>query len=331
MKLATFARRGYVDSPTPLVCLPRFSKAIGGNVKVYIKRDDLLPGCAGGNKTRKLDFLIADALAKGADTIVTCGAVQSNHCRLSIAWALREGLDCHLVLQESATGKYRPEASGNNLLFQLLGATISVVPEDASVPEAMEELASRLRAEGKKPYLIPAGGSSPLGALGYAACARELLEQLFQQGLDVKAIVAASGSGGTQAGLLLGLCSCEADIPVMGINIMRAREQQETMVLALAHEAAALAGLRREIAPSSVICLDDYLGEGYTLPTDGMIEAVTLLARTEAILLDPVYSGKALAGLIDLARQKAFPEGSDILFLHTGGAPALYEHKNLFV
>ncbi|MBQ4615952.1 MAG: pyridoxal-phosphate dependent enzyme, partial [Mailhella sp.] len=156
MNLAQFPRRGYVKTPTPIEFLPNFSKALGGKVNVYIKRDDLLPGCSGGNKTRKLDFCIADALAKGADTIITCGAVQSNHCRLTLSWAVHEGLDCHLVLEERVPGSYNVEASGNNFLFQLLGVkSITVVPGGSPMLDEMEKVAEKLRAEGKKPYIIP--------------------------------------------------------------------------------------------------------------------------------------------------------------------------------
>ena len=175
MNLAKFPRRGYVTEPTPLEALPNFSKALGADINIYIKRDDLLPGTAGGNKTRKLDFSMADAINQGADTIITCGAVQSNHCRLTLAWAVKEGLDCHLVLEERVKDSYNPEASGNNFLFQLLGVkSVTVVPGGSNMLGEMEKLAEKLRAEGKKPYIVPGGASNKIGALGYVSCAEEV-------------------------------------------------------------------------------------------------------------------------------------------------------------
>ena len=331
MNLARFPRRGYVQNPTPIVSLPNFSKALGGKVNVCIKRDDLLPGCAGGNKTRKLDFCIADALAQGADTLITCGAVQSNHARLTLAWAAHEGLECHLVLEERVKGSYDPMASGNNFLFRLLGvAGITVVPGGSPMLEEMEKVAGRLRAGGKKPYVIPGGASNALGALGYVACAQETVEQLFRMGLDIHSIILPSGSAGTHAGMLAGLQGTNAKIPVLGMNVSRPKDVQEKLVHNLAVETAALAGADVAIPASAVMCFDDYVGPGYSLPTESMVEAVTLLARTEAILLDPVYSGKAMAGLIDQVRKGTFPQGCNLLFLHTGGSAALYAYLHTF-
>ncbi|MDR2056617.1 MAG: D-cysteine desulfhydrase [Desulfovibrio sp.] len=331
MNLAKFPRRGYVQTPTPVEFLPNFSKALGGKVNIYIKRDDLLPGCAGGNKTRKLDFCIADALEKGADTLITCGAVQSNHARLTLAWAVHEGLDCHLVLEERVKGSYKPDASGNNFLYGLLGVSgITVVPGGSPMPEEMEKAASALRAKGKKPYIIPGGASNALGALGYVACAQETAEQLFRMGLDIHAIIVPSGSAGTHAGMVTGVCGASVGIPVLGMNVSRTREAQEELVYKLVRETAELAGVNHAIPTSAVTCFGDYVGQGYSLPTGSMVEAVTLLARTEAILLDPVYTGKAMAGLIDQVRKGLFPAGGNLLFLHTGGSPALYAYLDAF-
>ncbi len=331
MNLAKFPRRGYVQTPTPLEAAPNFSRALGNNVQIYIKRDDLLPGCAGGNKTRKLDFCIADALANGADTLITCGAVQSNHCRLTLSWAVKEGMDCHLVLEERVKGSYKPEASGNNFLFQLMGVkSITVVPGGSPMLEEMEKVAAKLRAEGKKPYIIPGGASNAIGATGYVACAQETMEQAFQMGLDFHTIVVPSGSAGTHAGFLAGIYGTSANIPVLGMNVSRTKEAQEALVHKLVLETAKRIGLDREIPASAVTCFGDYVGPGYSLPTDSMVEAVKLLARTEGILLDPVYSGKAMAGFIDQVRKGAFPKGSKVLFLHTGGSPALYAYMDAF-
>ncbi|MBR4424027.1 MAG: D-cysteine desulfhydrase, partial [Mailhella sp.] len=322
MNLAQFPRRGYVKHPTPIEFLPNFSRALGGKVKVYIKRDDLLPGCAGGNKTRKLDFSIADALAKGADTIITCGAVQSNHCRLTLAWSVHEGLDCHLVLEERVPGSYDPAASGNNLLYHLLGVkSITVVPGGSPMMEEMEKVAARLRGEGRKPYIIPGGASNEIGALGYVACAQETIQQMFDLGLNFDHVFVPSGSAGTHAGMIAGFVGNNMDIPISGIDVSRPGDVQQEIVYKLAQKVLDHIGAGVQLPREKVVCYGDYYLPGYSRPNPGMVEAVKLLARTEAILLDPVYSGKAFAGMIDHIRQGRFAEGSRILFLHTGGSP----------
>lgn len=331
MDLSKFPRRGYVQQPTPIEFLPRFSAALGNKVNVFIKRDDLLPGCAGGNKTRKLDFCIADALKQGADTIITCGAVQSNHARLTLAWAVHEGLDCHLVLEERVKGSYKPDASGNNFLYHLLGVkSITVVPGGSPMLDEMEKVAVKLRSEGKKPYIIPGGASNAIGALGYVACAQECVEQLFHMGVKIDTMVVPSGSAGTHAGVVTGMYATNTDIAVIGMDVSRPKDVQEALVHRLVTETANLIGIKQDIPAEAVTCFGDYYGKGYSIPTDSMVEAVKLLARTEAILLDPVYSGKAMAGFIDQVRKDAFPKGSNLLFLHTGGSPALYAYLDTF-
>ena len=331
MNLAKFPRRGYVTEPTPLEALPNFSKALGADINIFIKRDDLLPGTSGGNKTRKLDFCIADALNQGADTIITCGAVQSNHCRLTLAWAVKEGLDCHLILEERVKGSYKPEGSGNNFLFNLLGVkSTTVVPGGSNMMGEMEKLAAKLTAEGKKPYIIPGGASNHTGALGYVSCAEETLKQLFDLGISIDHMVVPSGSAGTHAGIIAGMIGNNANIPVTGIGVNRSKPVQEAAVLNLANDTLKFIGADVEVPAEKVVVFDDYVGPGYSLPTDAMVEAVKMLARTESILLDPVYSGKAMSGLIDLARKGYFPKGSNVLFLHTGGSPALYAYLDSF-
>lgn len=323
MNLAKFPRRRYTAGSTPIEKLPRFSEALGGP-NIYIKRDDLLGLAAGGNKTRKLEFLVADALAKGADTLITCGAVQSNHCRLTLAAAVKEGLKCRLVLEERIPGSYCPQAGGNNFLYNLLGVEqIQVVPAGTPPLEEMAAVAGELAAAGRKGYVIPSGGSNPLGALGYVACVQEILTQTFELGLDIQTIICASGSAGTQAGLVTGVQGCNLNVPVLGINVSRAKQAQEALVYGLVQATAEHVGLSAEVPREAVVCLGDYVGPGYALPTPGMAEAVRLLARTEGILLDPVYTGKAMAGLIDLVRKGYFERDSNILFVHTGGSPAL--------
>ena len=331
MNLAKFARRGYVTTPTPIEYVPRFSKAVGGDINIYIKRDDMLPGTGGGNKTRKLDFSIADALSKGADTIITCGAVQSNHCRLTLAWSVKEGLDCHLVLEERVKHSYNPEASGNNFLFQLLGVkSITVVEGGSNMMAEMEKVAEKLRAQGKKPYIIPGGASNSIGALGYVSCAEETLRQLFDMQLKLDHMIVPSGSAGTHAGIIAGMIGNNAGIPVTGIGVNRKKPVQEAAVLKLANETLEKIGTSARVDAKDVVAFDDYVGPGYSLPTPAMVDAVKLLAQTESILLDPVYSGKAMSGLIDLARKGYFPKGANVLFLHTGGSPALYAYLDTF-
>ena len=331
MNLAQFPRRGYVKHPTPIEFLPNFSKALGSKVNIYIKRDDLLPGCAGGNKTRKLDYCIADALKQGCDTVITCGAVQSNHCRLTLAWAVHEGMECHLVLEERVKDSYNPEASGNNFLFQLMGvASITVVPGGSAMMDEMEKVAVRLRGEGKKPYIVPGGASNRIGALGYVACAQEIMQQMFDMGVNIDHIIVPSGSAGTHAGMIAGIVGNNMKIPVSGVDVSRPRDVQEGLVHRLAQDTLHYIGAGVQLPRERVVCFDAYYQPGYSLPNDGMVEAVKLLARTEAILLDPVYSGKAMAGLIDLVRKGHFPNGANVLFLHTGGSPALYAYMPTF-
>ena len=331
MDLTKFPRRHYLQGPTPIESLPAFSKALGNKVNVFIKRDDLLPGCAGGNKTRKLDFCIADALEKGADTIITCGAVQSNHCRLTLSWAVKEGMDCHLVLEERVKGSYKADGSGNNFLFNIMGVkSTKVVPGGSDMMGEMEKVAEGLKAEGKKPYIIPGGASNAIGAMGYVACAQEIVQQLFDSGLHIDHMVVPSGSAGTHAGTVVGMYGTNAGIPVSGVNVSRPKDVQEGIVYKLAKETAALVGMRGDLPNEEITCFDQYVGPGYSLPTDSMIEAVKLLAQTESILLDPVYSGKAMAGLIDLVRNDHFLPGANVLFLHTGGSPALYAYLDTF-
>ena len=326
MNLARFPRRRYTEGQTPIEAVPRFSAALEGP-NVFIKRDDLLGLTAGGNKTRKLEFLVADALAQGADTLITCGAVQSNHCRLTLAAAVKEGLKCRLVLEERVPSSYKPDASGNNFLFRLLGVEkIKVVPGGSDMLNAMRVEAEEVSAEGRKAYVIPGGGSNPIGATGYVACAEEILAQLFDRGIRIDRVVCASGSAGTHAGLVTGFHGNSSNIPVVGIDVSRPKELQEKLVYDLVQKTAAHVGIKSDVPRDAVLCFGDYVGRGYSLPTPGMVEAVRMLARTEGILLDPVYTGKAMAGLIDLARKGFFKNNENILFVHTGGSPALYTY-----
>ena len=331
MNFSKFPRRKYLQGPTPIEHMPALSKALGGEVNLYIKRDDLLPGAGGGNKTRKLEFCIADALDQGKDAIITCGAVQSNHCRLTAAWSAKEGLDCHLVLEERVKGSYKQDASGNNFLFELLDVkSIGVVPGGSDMMAEMGKKADELSAAGKKPYIVPGGASNSIGAMGYAVCAEETMKQLNDMRLDIGHIVVPSGSAGTHAGMVVGMTGVSGGIPISGVNVSRTKDVQEEIVYKLAVELAEKIGVKGGVAREDIVCFDQYVGPGYSLPTDAMVEAVRLFAKTEAVLLDPVYSGKAAAGLIDLVRKGHFSAGSNVLFLHTGGSPALYAYLDTF-
>jgi D-cysteine desulfhydrase len=244
--------------------------------------------------------------------------------------AAHEGLKCRLVLEERVPGSYKTDSGGNNFLYQLLGVeTITVVPGGSDMMEAMQQVADAVTALGRKAYVIPGGGSNALGALGYVACAEEILAQTFDLDVHLDQVVCASGSAGTQAGLVVGLAGNNSNLPLTGINVSRSREEQEPKVLKLAEETAAILGVMSGIPREAVTCLGDWVGPGYSLPTPGMVEAVRMVAREEGILLDPVYTGKAMAGLIGLIRQGRFRKGEHVLFVHTGGSPALYVYQDV--
>jgi len=331
MNLARFPRRRYTEGRTPLERLTRFSQAVGGP-NIYIKRDDLLGLTGGGNKTRKLEFLVADALAQGADTLITCGGVQSNHCRLTLAAAVKEGLKCRLVLSEFVPGSYHSGASGNVLLYHLLGVEkVKVVPWGTDLMTELQSAAAEAVADGRKPYIIPMGGSNHLGVLGYIACAEEIMNQAFEAGVDIHHIVLPGGSAGTHSGLLLGLHGNNCQIPVTGISVLNPKAVLENRISELIQQTVAHMGINVNIPREAIVCFDEYIGPGYTRPTAEMIEAVKLLASTEGILLDPTYTGKAMAGLIDLVKKGFLKKGDNVLFLHTGGSPGLYANIPLFV
>lgn len=328
MDLTAFPRRRYTHSATPLEYLPRLSQSLEGP-NIYVKRDDLLGLTSGGNKTRKLEFLVADALVSGADTLITTGAVQSNHCRLTLSAAVKEGLKCYLVLEERIPDSYQEDALGNNFLFTLLGADgVTVVPAGTDLLGAMEDIAEDVRSQGGRPYIIPGGGSNARGALGYVSCAAEIMNQTFDAGLQIDHVVCSSGSGGTHAGLVAGFHTMFSQVPLTGISVRASKAPQESKIHGLATSVLELAGLDTSIPESAVTVLDDYVGEGYSLPTGEMTEAIQLFARSEGILLDPVYTGKTAAGLIGMVRSGKFGKDDNVLFIHTGGAPALYAYPD---
>ncbi|UVO09804.1 D-cysteine desulfhydrase [Pectobacterium polonicum] len=331
MHLARFPRLSLGHFPTPLEALPNLSAYLGGPT-IYIKRDDATGLATGGNKTRKLEFLLADAQQQGADVIITQGATQSNHVRQTIAAAAKLGLKTKVLLEKRVEDYGEDyQRSGNVLLDNLLGGEIiDHLPAGTDMQQAMETLAESLRKEGLKPYVIPGGGSSPVGALGYVACAEELLFQSSQQRLRIDHIVHATGSTGTQAGLVNGLVATNSQSPLLGISVRAPKAKQEENVYALAQRTWQLLGIPGELPRSAVQVNSDYVGKGYGIPTEGTLEALRLLAQLEGILLDPVYSGKGMAGLIDLIRQGHFRADENIVFIHTGGSAGLFGYRQLF-
>ncbi len=311
----------FTSTPTPVDALARLSKVLGGP-RLFIKRDDLTGLAGGGNKTRKLEFLVADALAKGADTLITIGAAQSNHCRQTAAAAARTGLRCILVLRGHAPA----EPAGNLLLDQLLGAEIRWAA-DRTREEVMEQVTAAERAAGRKPYPIPLGGSNPLGAAAYAAAVEELMAQTAER---FDRIVFASSSGGTHAGMAAGAVLCGFGGRVLGISIDEEQAPLQQLVAGIATGIFRLMGESRTLRPEEIFANADYLGAGYAIMGPPEREAIELFARCEGIILDPVYTGRAAAGLIDLIRRGTIGRDETVLFWHTGGVPALWAYMREF-
>ena len=328
MHLARFPRVFLAHLPTPLERLDRLSNELGGP-EIWIKRDDCTGLSTGGNKTRKLEFLMAEAMAEGADIVLTQGATQSNHARQTAAAAAKLGLDCHILL-EDRTGYNEPNyrLNGNVLLDVLHGAIIEHRGPGLDMNAEMHAVAEKFRAQGRKPYAIVGGGSNATGALGYVNCALELLGQMATSGITFDHMVTATGSAGTHAGLIVGLKALNAQLPLLGIGVRAPKDVQEGNVFKLAQAVEEKMGLQGVVARTDVVANCDYIGKGYGIPAESTLEAIDIFAKTEAILLDPVYSGKGAAGLIDLVRKGHFTKGQRIVFLHTGGAIGLtgYTH-----
>jgi L-cysteate sulfo-lyase len=324
MHLARFPRIHLAHLPTPLEPLPRLSVALGGP-EIWIKRDDCTGLSTGGNKTRKLEFLMAEAVAQGADTVMTQGATQSNHARQTAAFAAKLGLACHILLEDRTgfnDGDYR--SNGNVLLDDLHGATREERGPGLDMNAEMEAVAEQWRAKGKRVYAIPGGGSNPTGALGYVNCAFELVGQANDRSLKIDRIVTATGSAGTQAGLIVGLKAIHAGISLQGFGVRAPKEKQEENVFKLAQATAEKIGAAGCVVREDVVADCNYVGQGYGLPREDTLEAIRMFASLEGILLDPVYSGKAAAGLIDWARKGRFAKGERVVFIHTGGAAGLF-------
>lgn len=330
MHLARYPRRFIAHLPTPLEKLERLSKELGGP-EIWIKRDDCTGLSTGGNKTRKLEFLMAEAELQEADVVITQGATQSNHARQTAAFAAKLGIQCHILLEDrTGSNNANYKTNGNVLLDHLHGATTETRPGGLDMNAEMETVAEKMRADGKKVYTIPGGGSNPTGALGYVNCAFEMLGQFNDRGLRVDHIVHATGSAGTQAGLITGLKATNANIPLLGIGVRAPKPKQEENVYNLAVKTAEKLGCAGVVAREDVVANTDYVGEGYGIPTESGMEAIKMFAELESILLDPVYSAKGAAGLIDLIRKGHFDKDERVVFLHTGGAAALFGYDSAF-
>lgn len=344
LDLSRFPRIGAFHTPTPFEEMPRLRAAIGARPRLFVKRDDAALVGLGGNKTRKLDFVMADARQAGADLIVTWGGVQSNHCRQTAAFARRIGMDCHLIL----TGDEPAMRQGNLLLFTILGAELYFIGGDTDAEAFAHDLTRNLRCAGRKPYCVPIGASVPLGAIGYAESLVEVAQQAESMGVRVAHVFLASGSAGTQAGAIVGAAAAaiagtqadaasvmgagaaagaRASLPgarVHGVSVSRSAQPQGELVAGLANGTFALLGMPERVAADQVIVHDQYYGSQYGVATPEGIEAIRLVARTEGLLLDPVYTGKAMAGMLDQLRRGNLDDAEAVVFIHTGGFPALF-------
>ncbi|MBE7424261.1 MAG: D-cysteine desulfhydrase family protein [Zoogloeaceae bacterium] len=322
MDIAQFPRILLARLPTPIEPLPRLSAHLDGP-KLYVKRDDLTGLGLGGNKLRKLEFLLGEARAQDAEVVLTVGALQSNHARLTAAACARLGLDCELILRRGSHASEAYLHSGNLLLDRLFGARLHELQAQESREERMAVRAEILRAEGQRPYCIPVGGSCGLGNLGYVACANEILLQSDEMNVRFDAVVVATGSGGTQGGLVAGMKLADG-VPVIGIAVEGTRTEQEVLAAGQAAEALRLLGQEETGIESTVEVLDEFVGPGYARPSESMREALSMAARFEGLVLDPVYTGKAFAGFIALARSGRYGKDQSLLFVHTGGTPGLF-------
>jgi len=331
MHLARFPRLHFAHLPTPLEPMPRLSKELGGP-EIWIKRDDCTGMSSGGNKTRKLEFLMAEAEAMGADMVMTQGATQSNHARQTAAFAARLGMDCHILLEDrTGYADHNYNENGNVLLDHLHGASTAKYPGGHDMAGVMEKAAEAGRAKGKTVYVIPGGGSNPTGALGYVNCALELVNQANERGITIDHLVHATGSSGTQAGLVAGLKALNAGIPLLGFGTRAPQPKQEQMVYDLAVATAEKLGCPGVVQRDDVRADTSYVGEGYGLPQADTLEAIRMFAELEGILLDPVYSGKGAAGLIDYCRSGKFKPGERVVFLHTGGSVGLFGYDAILL
>ena len=323
--LESLPRVRLADLPTPLEHLDNLSKQLG--VEIWVKRDDQTGLAMGGNKARKLEFLLADAVGQGADVIITTGGSQSNHARMTAAACRKLGLDCRLVLDRG-----RHAENGNLLLDRLFGASIEILenPDPNVAVRRMEDLALELTNGGRHPYVIPRGGSVPAGAVGYANMVAELTGQLDDAGVLVDHLYLGTGSGGTHSGILAGRQALGLNWRVQGIGVSRTRQEQEVRILHITGGTLERLGLAATVGPDAVHVDDSFVGPGYGHPTAQTWEAIEVMAKTEGLILDPVYTGKAMAGLLSHVRSGVVEAGQTVVFVHTGGGPALFAYAEEF-
>jgi D-cysteine desulfhydrase family pyridoxal phosphate-dependent enzyme len=326
MRLATFPRYPLTTTPTPLTRAVNLERTLGGDVpRIYLKRDDLTGLAFGGNKARKLEYLVAAALAEGATTLVTEGAVQSNHARMTAAAAVIAGLKCTLILD----ARRGAEVQGNLLLDRLMGADVRIVSGREERQALMASIGDELRERGERPYVIPTGGSVPVGALGYVAAVEEITGQLLAMGEAPSRLYFPTSSLGTQAGLAVGAHAYSASFVPIGIAVEGGKDDMCRHGLELARETAKLIDYDVTIRPEDIHIDDGFFGEGYGIPTAEGLDAIRLLARTEAVFLDPVYTGKAMSGLLAHIRRGELTVDDSVIFLHTGGGPSIFANTDV--
>ncbi|NWA01748.1 D-cysteine desulfhydrase family protein [Pseudomonas gingeri] len=330
--LSVFPRVTLLDGPTPIQKLSRLSAMpVLKGCNLYVKRDDLMGLGGGGNKLRKLEFLLGQALAQGADTLITWGGPQSNNARLTAAVAARHGLHCVLLLSPSQVrGDDDYHLNGNVLLNALFGATVQRLPAGTTPATHARELAEQLQRQGRKTFLMPLGGSSPVGCLGYAAGAAELLAQSQVLGVDFDQIVVPNGSSGTHAGLLAGLVAAAASTRVKGYSVLGTAEQSHEATLEKTRQVLELLNSDADLPRDAIHIDDSQRGAAYGAPTRAMQVATRTLATQEGLLIDPVYGGKALAGLLHSVAAGEYPPGSNILFVMTGGTPGIFAYRTAY-
>jgi L-cysteate sulfo-lyase len=330
-----FARMSLLDGPTAIQRLARLNQSIGPalcDVNLYVKRDDVADIGGGGNKLRKLEFLIGEALAQGADTFITVGALQSNHARLTAAASARAGLACELVLtRQVPRDDVDYECNGNILLDGLFGARVHALPGSFDPLTFAENRAEQLRTEGRRVYVVGSGGSSPIGCLGYGVCAHEIVEQSREMDLDFRGIIVPNGSSGTHAGLAAGYAAMGLSPRcIRSYTVLASGDRAHATTLEKACRTLALLDPSATILPEDIDVDEHHRGEGYGIPTNEMLEAVRLMARTEGLLLDPVYTGKAFAGLLSDVKNGFYDPGDNVLFIMTGGIPGLFAYRTAF-
>lgn len=330
--VARFDQEAIAHLPTPFEPMPSLGAELGGP-RLFVKRDDQTGLAFGGNKARKLAFILADAVRQQSDTVITWAGVQSNWARMTAAGSRRLGMTPILVLQRREDQSVSP-ADGNLLLDRILGADVRILEPGEDREAAVEEIVAAEREAGRRPYVVAVGGShtggsmdQPLGAVAYADAFGEILKQAREQGVEVTHVVHASGSGSTQAGLVVGAKMLAPEVRILGVSSGGSKARGEANVLAIARETVEAMGLGIEIAPADVVVYDDYVGEGYGILNEAVVEAIAVTARTEGLLLDPVYTGKAMSGLFHLVRSGHFADDDAVVFLHTGGTPALFPYR----